>query len=338
MIPVFVLTGFLGSGKTTLLSHLLRQPGLSRTAVIINEFGEVGLDHELVSGSSENLIELSTGCLCCKVRGDLIETLAELLGRRDAGTVMAFDRIVIETSGMADPAPIIQALMTDADLAVRVRLAGVVTTVDALGLSTLEREPISRKQVALADRLVLTKTDLVDDLGLAAVRERLRDLNESMLPLVADHGRIDPELLLADKSWQPEARGQAVLDWLQAEAAAARPERHEAELATFTIFRERPVPAIALTLFLEALAEHCGDGLLRLKGIAAIAEQPDRPAVVHGVQHVFHPPEWLDRWPSADRRTRLVLIVRGIPRAWADALLAAIETEVREAAAEGHSP
>jgi G3E family GTPase len=239
---------------------------------------------------------------------------------------------------MADPAPIIQALMTDADLAVRVRLAGVVTTVDALGLSTLEREPISRKQVALADRLVLTKTDLVDDLGLAAVRERLRDLNESMLPLVADHGRIDPELLLADKSWQPEARGQAVLDWLQAEAAAARPERHEAELATFTIFRERPVPAIALTLFLEALAEHCGDGLLRLKGIAAIAEQPDRPAVVHGVQHVFHPPEWLDRWPSADRRTRLVLIVRGIPRAWADALLAAIETEVREAAAEGHSP
>jgi G3E family GTPase len=338
MIPVFVLTGFLGSGKTTLLSHLLRQPGLSRTAVIINEFGEVGLDHELVSGSSENLIELSTGCLCCKVRGDLIETLAELLGRRDAGTVMAFDRIVIETSGMADPAPIIQALMTDADLAVRVRLAGVVTTVDALGLSTLEREPISRKQVALADRLVLTKTDLVDDLGLAAVRERLRDLNESMLPLVADHGRIDPELLLADKSWQPEARGQAVLDWLQAEAAAARPERHEAELATFTIFRERPVPAIALTLFLEALAEHCGDGLLRLKGIAAIAEQPDRPAVVHGVQHVFHPPEWLDRWPSADRRTRLVLIVRGIPRAWADALLAAIETEVREAAAEGHTP
>jgi G3E family GTPase len=338
MIPVFVLTGFLGSGKTTLLSHLLRQPGLSRTAVIINEFGEVGLDHELVSGSSENLIELSTGCLCCKVRGDLIETLAELLGRRDAGTVMAFDRILIETSGMADPAPIIQALMTDADLAVRVRLAGVVTTVDALGLSTLEREPISRKQVALADRLVLTKTDLVDDLGLAAVRERLRDLNESMLPLVADHGRIDPELLLADKSWQPEARGQAVLDWLQAEAAAARPERHEAELATFTIFRERPVPAIALTLFLEALAEHCGDGLLRLKGIAAIAEQPDRPAVVHGVQHVFHPPEWLDRWPSADRRTRLVLIVRGIPRAWADALLAAIETEVREAAAEGHSP
>jgi G3E family GTPase len=338
MIPVFVLTGFLGSGKTTLLSHLLRQPGLSRTAVIINEFGEIGLDHELVSGSSENLIELSTGCLCCKVRGDLIETLAELLGRRDAGTVMAFDRIVIETSGMADPAPIIQALMTDADLAVRVRLAGVVTTVDALGLSTLEREPISRKQVALADRLVLTKTDLVDDLGLAAVRERLRDLNESMLPLVADHGRIDPELLLADKSWQPEARGQAVLDWLQAEAAAARPERHEAELATFTIFRERPVPAIALTLFLEALAEHCGDGLLRLKGIAAIAEQPDRPAVVHGVQHVFHPPEWLDRWPSADRRTRLVLIVRGIPRAWADALLAAIETEVREAAAEGHSP
>lgn len=338
MIPVLVLTGFLGSGKTTLLSHLLRQPDLARTAVVINEFGEVGLDHELVSGSSENLIELSTGCLCCKVRGDLIETLADLLGRRDAGTVMAFDRIIIETSGMADPAPIIQALMTDRDLAVRVRLAGVVATVDALGgLATLEGELISRKQVALADRLVLTKTDLADESGLAAVQERLRGLNESVRPVVADHGRIDPELLLADRNWQPEARGKAVLDWLQAEAAAARPERHDAEIATFAIVREQPVPAIALTLFLEALAEHCGEGLLRLKGIAAIAEQPDRPAVVHGVQHVFHPPVWLERWPSPDRRTRLVLIVRGIPRAWADALLAAIEAEVREAAADRSS-
>jgi G3E family GTPase len=332
MIPVIILTGYLGSGKTTLLSHLLRQPDLSRTAVVINEFGEIGLDHELVSGSTETLIELSTGCLCCKVRGDLVETLSDLVRRRDAGSIMAFDRIVVETSGMADPAPILQALMTDAELAARFRLGGVVATVDALGgVATMVREPISRKQVALADRLVLTKTDLVDDAAVARVRQAVEALNPAITPLVADHGRIAPDLLLADRSWQPLSRGEAVLEWLRAESAGEAPDRHDVEVATFTLLRESPISAVALTLFLEALAEHSGSGLLRLKGIVAVAEHPERPAVLHGVQHVFHPPEWLDRWPSDDRRTRIVLITRGISKGWADALLAAIEAEVAEA-------
>ena len=158
VIPISILTGFLGSGKTTILGHLLRQPGFSRTAVIINEFGEVGLDHELVEASEDSFIELKTGCLCCKIRTDLAQTLQDMLQRRDEGNCSPFDRIVIETSGLADPAPILQTLMTDTSIAGRVVLGGVVTTVDTVtGATTLEREDISQKQVAVADRIVLTK-------------------------------------------------------------------------------------------------------------------------------------------------------------------------------------
>src|SRR4051812_12812397 len=161
MIPVSVLTGFLGSGKTTLLRHLLRQPEFARTAVIINEFGEIGLDHELVESSEDSFITLQTGCLCCKVRSDLVATLDDMLRRRDEGTVTPFERIMIETSGLADPAPILQTLMTDASVSGRLMLGSVVTTVDAVnGADTLDREAISAKQVAVADRLIVTKSDL----------------------------------------------------------------------------------------------------------------------------------------------------------------------------------
>src|SRR5438132_5453248 len=163
MIPVCVLTGFLGSGKTTLLGRLLKSPAFTRTAVIINEFGEIGLDHDLIETSDESFVTLQTGCLCCTIRGDLVLTLEDILRRRDAGTVPPFERVVIETSGLADPAPILHALMSDAGVSQRLTLAGVVTTVDAVnGLATLARQPESVKQVAVADRLILTKTDLVD--------------------------------------------------------------------------------------------------------------------------------------------------------------------------------
>ncbi len=333
MIPVTVLTGFLGSGKTTLLSRLLRHPDFARTAVIINEFGEVGLDHELVETSEESFVELQTGCLCCSIRGDLARTLADILARRERGEVGAFERVVIETSGLADPAPILHALMTDAGLAERLALAGVVTTVDAVnGAATLERQPESVKQVAVADRVVLTKTDLVEG-GAAALASRLAAINPAAAVVSASFGDIDPALLFADAGDPVRAAAR-----LEAQArAASHPHHHhsaghDADISCFAVLREAPIPAVVLGLLLEALAEHAGGDLLRLKGLVSVAESPDRPAVIHGVQHVFHPPAWAERWPSADRRTRLVLITRGVPQAWVEALLAAIEAEVGEVA------
>jgi G3E family GTPase len=327
MIPVVVLTGFLGSGKTTLLARLLQSPQFARTAVIINEFGEVGLDHDLIEASEESFVELQTGCLCCAVRGDLVLTLEDMLRRRDAGAVTPFERVVIETSGLADPAPILHALMSDAGLAQRLTLAGVVTTVDAVNaLGTLARQPESVKQVAVADRLVLTKTDLAANAGEVEVLiGHLAALNPSAAVLRAAFGAVDPERLFDGASSDLRA-------WLEAGEAAHAPDHghgagaHDADITCFAILRDQPIRAVTLTLLLEILAEHCGGDLLRLKGLVNVAESPERPAVIHGVQHVFHPPAWLERWPSADHRSRLVFIGRG--------LLAALEAEVGEASAE----
>ena len=329
MIGALVITGFLGSGKTTLLRHLLGQREFSRTAVIINEFGEIGLDHELVEASADSFIELTTGCLCCKVRSDLVATIEELLKRRDRNEVPPFTRIVIETSGLADPAPILQTLIAEPGIAGRIALAGVVTTVDGVnGASTLDHEYISVKQVALADRLVLTKSDLA---GAAEPRllNRLAELNAAAPVAFAHHGKVDPRVFEGD-ALDARARPVDIDSWLVGAAGshAHLHERHDTEIQTCATVREEPIRAVALTLFLETLAEHCGGGLLRLKGIVNIAECPDRPAVVHGVQHVFHPPAWLARWPSEDRRSRIVCITRRIPRRWIELLLDALDIEV----------
>ena len=324
MIPVSVLTGFLGSGKTTMLGHLLRQPEFSRTAVIINEFGEVGLDHELIEASEDSVIELATGCLCCKVRSDLTQTLQDLLRRREQGT--QFDRIVIETSGLADPAPILQTLMTDRALAGRLVLGGVVTTVDAMtGIATLDREGVSQKQVAVADRIVLTKLDLAGAAE-AELRRRLGALNAGAPVLRADHGRVDSPSLFGGDFRDAQARALDVGSWPAEEAEGH--VRHDAEIKAYAVVRAEPIRAVTLTLLLETLAEHCGADLLRLKGIVNVAESPDRPAVIHGIQHVFHAPVWLERWPSDDRRSRIVLITRRIPQRWVEVLLDAIGAEV----------
>jgi G3E family GTPase len=340
MIPVSVLTGFLGSGKTTMLRHLLRQPEFSRTAVIINEFGEVGLDHELVEASEDSLIALQTGCLCCKIRTDLAQTLQDLLRRRDEGRCAPFERIVIETSGLADPAPILQTLMTDAAIADRLVLGGVVTTVDAVtGAATLAREGVSQKQIAVADRIVLTKSDLAGAAEPALLR-RLDALNAGAPVLTAAHGRIDPARIFDCALYDPRTKSTDVQAWLAQEAHGHANDghahdgpayaRHDADIAAYAILRDEPIPAVALALFLEALAEHCGDDMLRLKGIVNVCESPDRPAVIHGVQHVFHAPAWLDRWPSEDRGSRMVFIVRRIPQRWVELLLAAIIAEVAD--------
>jgi G3E family GTPase len=310
-LPVSVVTGFLGSGKTTLLSRLLRDPALERTAVIVNEFGEVGLDHLLVEASDEEVVLLEGGCVCCKVRGDLVRTAGELLARRARGAV-AFDRIVVETTGLADPAPILQALMTDREIAEALRLESVIATVDcAAGGATLDAHPQSVRQAALADRIVLTKTDLADSTALA---ERLRRINPSAPQLVALHGKVDAALLFNGSAYD-----RAVLN----------SEAHADGVTTFCLRRSEPLHAVTLTLFLQLLAEHCGAKLLRLKGLVDVVETPGRPAVIHGVQHVFHPPTWLDAWPDGERATRIVVISQGLDALWLEDLLEALEDEVK---------
>jgi len=332
MIPVILLTGFLGSGKTTLLARLIREPEFARTAVIINEFGEVGLDHELVGRSDESFVELTTGCLCCKVRSDLVETIVEMLARRDAGVVMVFERIVIETSGLADPAPILHALMTAPGLSGRIRLADIVTTIDAAtGVVTLALEAVSMKQVAVADRVLLTKTDLTAGVPVV-LSQQLDALNATAPREIVIDGRWPGAATLGGMRDGEEVVHLAErLDLAAAARAHDADDRHHLDgITSFVIRRSAPLAAVALTLFLEALAEQCGSDLLRLKGLVAVAEHPEQPAVVHGVQHVFHPLTWFERWPSRDHDTRIVCIARGVSRGFVEALLSAIEAEVAE--------
>jgi G3E family GTPase len=309
-LPVSVITGFLGSGKTTLLARLLRDPAFARTAVIVNEFGEVGLDHLLLEASDEEIVLLEGGCLCCKARGDLVRTAGELLARRARGEA-DFERIVIETTGLADPGPILQALMGDREIAEELRLESVIATVDcAAGGATLDSHPEAVKQAALADRIVLTKTDLADPAGLA---ERVCRINPSAPQLTALHGAVDASLLF-----------NAFHEMRVYESHA-----HSEDLTTFCLRRTQPLHAVTLALFLQVLAEHCGGKLLRLKGLVDVVESPGRPAVIHGVQHLFHPPEFLDGWPDGDRSTRIVVISQGLEAGWLQDLLEALEEEVQ---------
>jgi G3E family GTPase len=313
MIPISVVTGFLGAGKSTLLRRILRDPAWADSAVIVNEFGEIPLDHELIAASEESFVSASTGCLCCVVRDDLTQTLLHLLRRREAGEVPRYARVLIETSGLADPAPILHALMTDEALSATHALRGVVTLVDAQhGAATLARHPEAQRQVMLADRILVTKPDLA-----APPRDAIRALNPAAPLRQATHGAADPDWLFA-----AAPRPAELPDWAA---------RHTAGIASIVIEREAPIPALALTLWLQGLAEHAGARLLRLKGLVALAEQPDRPAVLHAIQHMVHPLEWLQAWPSADRRSRVVLIGERIPRHFPARLLAAIEAEVSDA-------
>jgi G3E family GTPase len=328
-VPVAVVTGFLGSGKTTLISRVLRDPAFVRTAVIVNEFGEIGLDHELIESSDETLLALTTGCLCCAVRSDLVATLLDLQRRRNADEI-AFDRVLIETSGLADPAPILHALMTDRDIAQHFVIDGIVAVVDAVhGAVTLDGHPEARRQAALADSLLLSKTDIAEPATL--LRERLAALNPGASLHLA--GDIAPTMLFTGTN---VATRFATLPDPPARNPFARAQ-HTDGIETFVLQCDRSIPALALTLLLEALAEHCGARLLRVKGLVHIEEMPGRPAVIHGVQHVFSPPEFLDRWPSANHTTRLVFITQGVPRHFPVRLLDAIEREVRDAMEEAAS-
>jgi G3E family GTPase len=342
LIPVTLLTGFLGSGKTTVLNHVLKQPDMAATAVIVNEFGETGLDHLLVERSSEDVVLLNSGCLCCTVRGDIVDTLTNLFVDRVKGKVPYFTRVAIETTGLADPAPILHTLMTDPIVAARYMLDGVVTTVDAVnGGGTLDKQPEAVKQAAVADRLLLTKTDLADPRSRQEIEARLEALNPSATIVPVAQGVVDPARLFNIGFYDPTTKSADVRRWLRDEAferghahehEQKHPDvnRHDDRIRAFCITRERPISWAALSAWLDGLATVRGEDLLRLKAIVALSDRPDQPVVLHGVQHLFHPPVLLPEWPSEDHRTRMVFITRDLPRAAIEATLAAFEEAVTE--------
>jgi len=344
LIPVTLLTGFLGSGKTTVLNHILKQPGMAETAVIVNEFGEIAIDHLLVESATDDIVLLNSGCLCCTVRGDVADTLLDLFVGRTSGKAPHFSRVVIETTGLADPAPILHTLISDPLVAARYSLDGVVTTVDAVnGAGTLDRQPEAVKQAAVADRLLLTKADLADADAARALRARLAVLNPSAPILPATQGEIDPALLFNLGFYDPQTKTVDVQRWLRDEAFEAGHahhhddvsldvNRHDDRIRAFCITREQPISCAALSTWLDALATMRGDDLLRLKAIVALSDRPGEPVVVHGVQHLFHPPVLLPQWPSDDHRTRMVFITRDLPQEAIEKTLAAFEEAV---AAEG---
>lgn len=350
-LPISVLTGFLGSGKTTLLSRLIRDPGMARTAVIINEFGEVGLDHLLVAKADENTVLMDSGCICCTIRSDLADTLRDLYMKRLRGEVPEFDRVVIETTGLADPAPILHTLMTDPLVASRFRLDGVVATIDAVhGAGQLDNHVESLKQAAVADRLVLTKTDIAEPGTVAGLRARLKALNPAAPHIDAQTDDALPVLLFDAGLYNPATKSLDVQRWLKAEAYEDRghdhghdhdhahcnhdhghcthdhdhdhdhdPNRHGDAIRSFCLTRDEALSWDDLIGFFETLTQLQGENLLRVKGLLNVKEA-DRPIVIHGVQHLFHPPVQLDAWPSSDRRTRIVFIVKDIGRETVEAL------------------
>src|ERR1700674_2946292 len=319
-LPVSVITGFLGSGKTTLLNKLLRHPGMGDSAVIINEFGEVALDHLLVEQIEGEVAVLASGCVCCTLRSDLEQTLRDLLSRRDRGEVPAFSRILVETTGLADPAPIIQLMLNNPLVSHFVRLDTVVTTVDAAnGLRHLGEHTEAVKQAALADRLLLTKTDLAAPEMIEELQRQLVVLNPGAAHNVVVNGEIAPEALFGAALFDPSRKTVDARRWINEDAYGSQRHdhrdhehrNHHHDIHAFCLSSDQPLSWEALSTWLGRLRHGAGDDLLRVKGILNLIGE-SAPVVIHGVHHIFHPPVLLDAWPDSDHRSRIVFIARGI--------------------------
>ena len=340
-IPVSILTGFLGSGKTTVLNRLVRHPKMAKALVIINEFGEIGLDHDLVERATDDMVLLQSGCLCCTVRSDLIDTLQTMVLKAERGEIARFDRVVIETTGLADPAPILQAFMSEPAVTNFFDLDGVISTVDAQsGEATLDRHMEAVKQSAVADRILLTKIDLADQAQIMGIESRLRALNPAA-PVVrtAIASEIDPALLFDVGLYDPASKSLDVQRWLDDEKYVGhhddhedehhhhhahdlnhhdvnRPDvnRHDDHIHAVCMVFDEPIPGEVFDRWFSLLLLLRGPDLLRFKAIVHVEELPG-PLIVHGVQHVIYPPTALKEWPSSDHRTRMVFITYDIDEA-----------------------
>ncbi|WP_321831314.1 GTP-binding protein [Thalassovita sp.] len=337
-IPVTLLTGFLGAGKTTLLNHLLHDPAAGRIAVVVNEFGDAGLDHDLIEETAEDVVLMAAGCICCSIRGDLSKTLMSLLKRRNTGD-LAFDRVVIETTGLADPGPVHHTLLIDKELAASFALDGIVTAVDSvLGEDTLNQHAEAQAQVAMADRIVLTKRDLANRAAKRALARRLDRLNPGAQRIEADHGNVPSGTLFRLSAMRKETSRSHALDWLAAsdttipadpfaglsgfdllqpdpllETSAPSHHATDSRIVTASVTIDTPIPARVFDFWLDTLIALRGADILRLKGIVHI-EDVTTPFVFHGVQHIFEPPVPLKDWPEGDHTSRVVVIARDFPQ------------------------
>jgi G3E family GTPase len=310
--PVTLVTGFLGSGKTTLLQRLLREPTFSDTAVLINEFGEIGLDHHLLERIDETMVVLQSGCLCCTIRGELSAAIKDLHSQRERGLVPPFRRLVIESTGLADPFPILSTVRADPVLRHHFCLGNVITTVDSVnGMRQLDAQPESVKQVAVADRLVLTKTDLATAETVRLLVQRLRCINPAAPLWRAADQDVDAGALLAKDAFD----GNGAERWLA--LPPTRPghvhgdRSHHDDIRAVALSLNEPVDWTMFGIWLTMLLHRHGSEVLRVKGILNIADT-DMPVAVHGVQHLVHPPTHMTAWPDTDRRSRLVFIVKGL--------------------------
>lgn len=346
-IPVSIITGFLGAGKSTLLNQLLKDPAMQDAAIIINEFGDVSIDHLLVERSGDGIIELAEGCLCCTVRGELVDTLAQLMDGIQTGKLKKVNRVVIETTGLADPAPVMQSIIGNPVIAQNFSLNGMVTVVDAVnGLMTLDNHPEAVKQVAVADRLVLTKRKLAEAPQVSDLTARLNALNPRATVEDGDKGGWSAVSLLENGLYDATDKIGDVSRWLGEEAAHDHSDhdhhddhddddhhhhhhhhdlnRHSASIRSFSIVHDTPIDPMALEMFVDLLRSAHGEKLLRMKAIVQLSDRPERPLVLHGVQSIFHPPQRLAAWPDpADQRTRMVLITKDLPETFVKDLFGA---------------